>query len=332
MQPLFLHPRDLDCAAPHLFWAARPETALVESLARFGQITPALVLLAPEGRPVLAAGARRAMALREMRGRTLAAMVLAPQEMEPELAGLSPALRLGMLYLDSNLERTVTDAMAVAAGRYFTAHGSVDDFLALAGGRLFPAGDRRGRLVARWLTLPAAFDALLASGHLPLGCAGTLAGCDDGTLTALLPLFSAMRWSRGTLDSALTWLVEAAQLAGETPAALLGRSGASELPGRGLSPNDLAAGVLACLRRLRYPVTTSLEARFAALSRELTPPGSRVRLKPSQGFETDAVTVETVVRSPAEMARAGKDLAAMAASPGLAGLLTVARADAGETT
>lgn len=329
MQPLFLHPRDLDIDAPHLFWAAPPDAALATSLERFGQMTPALVL-DEGGRPVLAAGTRRAAALRAMRGRPLAAMALAPEDMEPDLAELSPALRLGVLYLGSNLGRAVTDAMAVAAARYFTAHGSADDFLALAGAQLFGEGDGRARQVLRWLSLPDAFDALLAAGNVPLGCAATLAACDGDTLAALAPLLTAMRWSRGMLKNALGWLTEAAVLSGETPGALLSCCGVLDLPQRGLSPNDLAAGVLAGLRRVRYPATTTLEARFAALSRELTPGGSRVRLKPSQGFEADAVTVEVVVRSPAEMARAGADLAAMAAASGLPGLLTVARGDDGD--
>ncbi|EFL49431.1 conserved hypothetical protein [Solidesulfovibrio fructosivorans JJ]] len=329
MQPLFLHPRDLDIAAPHLFWAAPPDAALVTSLERFGQMTPALVLDAG-GRPVLAAGTRRAAALRAIRGRPLAAMALAPEDMEPDLAELSPELRLGVLYLGSNLGRAVTDAMLVAAARYFTVHGSVDDFMALAGPQLFGEGGGRARQVAHWLSLPASCDALLAAGNVPLGCAATLAACDAATLAALTPLLGAMRWSRGTLVNALSFLTEAAALSGETPGALLSRCGVLELPERGLSPNDLAAGVLAGLRRLRYPATTTLEARFAALSRELTPGGSRVRLRPSQGFEADAVTVEVVVRSPAEMEKAAADLGAMAASPRLPGLLTVARADDGD--
>jgi hypothetical protein len=327
VQPLFLHPRDLDTEASHLFWACEPDAALLDSLDRFGQMTPALVLDAQGGRPVLAAGARRTVALRRIRGRLLAAVALEPADWEPALAALPPALRLGVLYLGSNCGRSVTDAMAVAAARYFTAHGSVDDFLALAGPRLFPAGDRRAALVARWLALPASFDALLASGNVPLGCAEALASCDGDTLAALTPLLGAMRWSRGTLANALSWLAEAAGIAAETPAAMLGRSGALELLTRGLSPNDLAAGVLAALRRVRYPATTTLEARFAALSRELAPAGSRVRITPSQGFEADAVGVAFTVRSPAEMQRAATDLAAMAAAPQLPRLLAVAHAD-----
>ena len=99
-------------------------------------------------------------------------------------------------------------------------------------------------------------------------------------------------------------------MAGETPAAVLARSGAPDLLGRGLSPNDLAAGLLAALRRMRYPATTSLEARFAILARELTR-GSRVRLKPSQGFEADAVTVEVTVRGAEDLTEAAGRLAAM---------------------
>ncbi|WP_300161708.1 chromosome partitioning protein ParB [Solidesulfovibrio sp.] len=326
MQPLFLHPRDLDLDALHLFWAAPPDAVLTASLATLGQTTPALAFAA-EGRPILAAGARRALALRERRGRTLAAVVLEERDMEPDLAALPQALRLGAVYLASNLGRTVTDAMAVAAGRYFVAAGGPEAFEALAAPRLFPEGDRRRALVGQWLALPPSLDALLASGNLPLGAAGRLAALDDASRQALAPLFHAVRWSRANLDNALTWLVEAARLAGEPPAAILGRCGALDLPGRGLSPNDLAAGVLAALRRARYPATTTLEARFASLSRAVTPKGSKARLSPSQGFEADAVTVTATARSPQELAKIAADIAAMAAASELPRLLRVAHED-----
>uniref|UniRef100_I2PXP7 ParB-like nuclease n=1 Tax=Desulfovibrio sp. U5L TaxID=596152 RepID=I2PXP7_9BACT len=327
MQTLFLHPRDVDTTPAHLFWSAPPDEALVASLTRFGQATPALVAVA-EGRPVLVAGSRRTLALREMRGRTLAAVAVdlsAVAAPEADVAAALPLpVRLGLAYLASNLGRPVTDAMAVAAGRYFTALGPVEDFLALAGPQLFAPADRRALLVSRWLGLPAALDGLLASGHVPLGAAALLAGLDPDTLARLTPLLGAVRWSRANLDNALTWLVEAARIAGERPAALLARSGVLDLPGRGLSPNDLAAGILAGLRRIRYPATTTLEARFAALSRKLLA-GSRVKIRPSQGFESDAVTVEVLVKSPADLSRAAADMAAMAASPELPKLLAVAR-------
>ena len=65
-------------------------------------------------------------------GRTLCAVVPEPGDADPDAPDLPPALRLGLLYLASNLGQTVTEPMLVAAGRYFLAHGSADDFLALA--------------------------------------------------------------------------------------------------------------------------------------------------------------------------------------------------------
>ncbi|MHC1791049.1 chromosome partitioning protein ParB [Solidesulfovibrio sp.] len=334
MQPLFLHPRDLDIAAPHLFWAAPPDAALVDSLASLGQTTPALVV-ETGGRPILAAGSRRAAALRAIRGSALCAVAVSldgpagddghgPASV-PDPA-VTPAVRLGLYYLASNLGRAVTDAMAVAAGRYFTAHAGVDDFVRLAGPYLFAPDDRRARFVTRWLALPPSLDALLASGHVPLGTGELLAGLDGTTLEALTPLLGAVRWSRGSLAGAVTWITEATRLAGCPAATLLARCGVLDLPGRGLSPNDLTAGVLAGLRRLRYPALTTLEARFAALSRELAR-GSRVKVKASQGFESDAVTLEVTVKSPADLAKAATDMAAMASSPVLPRLLTVAHDD-----
>ena len=324
VQQLFLHPRDLDIDAPHLFWTSPPDTVLLWSLDRLGQTTPALVVTT-DGRPILAAGSRRAAALRELRGRPLAAMAVTPDELAENDPDQPLGVRLGLAYLASNLGRTVTEAMLVAAGRYFTAQTTREDFFALAGPYVFAPGDRLARLVARWLDLPPACDALLASGHVPLGAAELLADCAADTLEALLPLLTAVRWSRGSLGNVLTWLTEAARLGGERPAALLARSDVPALCARELSPNDLAAGIVAALRRLRYPATTTLEARFATLSRQLLPGGSRIKLRPSQGCEADTVTVEVTVRRPAELAKAAAELAAMAAAPALPRLLTIAR-------
>lgn len=332
MQPLFLHPRDIDLSAPHLFWAAPPDAALTDSLAALGQVTPALVI-ETDGRPILAAGSRRAAALQEIKGRSLCALALPEADPDAPAHPLSPdggplplPLRLGLIYLASNLGRAVTDAMAVAAGRYFAPLAGVDGFLALAGPQLFAPDDRRGRLLARWLALPSDLDALLASGHVPLGAGERLAALAPDDLQAFMPLLAAVRWSRGSLSAALTFLTEAARLAGETPAATLTRSGLLDLPGRGLSPNDLTAGLLAGLRRLRYPAVTTLEARFTALSRELSR-GSRVKIRPSQGFESDNATFEVTVKNRQELSKAAADLAAMAAAPALPKLLSVAKDD-----
>ncbi|BAH78032.1 ParB-like nuclease domain-containing protein [Solidesulfovibrio magneticus] len=335
MQPLFLHPRDIDLSAPHLFWGAAPDAALTDSLAALGQVTPALVI-ETDGRPILAAGSRRAAALREIKGRSLCALALPEADPDAPAHALAPdggplplPLRLGLIYLASNLGRAVTDAMAVAAGRYFAPLAGVDGFLALAGPLLFAPDDRRGRLLARWLTLPPALDAWLASGHVPLGAGERLAALAPEDLNAFMPLLGAVRWSRGSLSAALTFLTEAARLAGETPAATLARSGLLDLPGRGLSPNDLTAGLLAGLRRLRYPAVTTLEARFTALSRELSR-GSRVKIRPSQGFESDSATFEVTVKNRQELSKAAADLAAMAAAPALPRLLSVAQEEMSE--
>lgn len=329
MRPYFFHPRDLDFQADHLFWHSPPDDGLLNSLDRLGQTTPALVLLGADSLPVLAAGSRRADALCRLGGRTLAAASLDPADPAADGADVPLPLRLGLLYLASNLGRPVTEAMLVAAGRYFTGCGSPDDFRTLAGPYLFAPGDRRSRQLAAWLGLPRAFDALLASGHVPLACAASLSGCDPDTRTALTPLLTAVRWSRANLENALTWILEAARLAGETPAAVLARSGALEICARELSPNDRTAGLLAALRRMRSPATVGLETRFATLSRELTR-GSRLKLRPSQGFETDTVTVELTVRRPEDAADAARELAAMAAHPALTRLLHLAQDDDGE--
>jgi hypothetical protein len=60
-----------------------------------------------------------------------------------------------------------------------------------------------------------------------------------------------------------------------------------------------------------------------------------VKIRPSQGFESDSATFEVTVKNRQELSKAAADLAAMAAAPALPRLLAVAREEpedeAGET-
>lgn len=307
MQLISAHPRDIDLDGPWLFWARPPAPELAGSLAALGQAVPVLVDFSPD-RPRLVAGYSRAMALRGMKGATLEARPVSEPDPDCALYGLPLEIRFGLLYLASNAERQPDDAMLVAAARFFTARLSFAETLRLAGpGLKLAPKEKRARDLEAWLSLPEHCDALLRAGFVGLASAQELAALGPD-LAVLEPYLQAVRWSRNSLRNFMSWLGEAALARGESLAGIVRRADLAVCLEAGLSPNDLTARLLARAKETRYPRLTGLTERFAALSGELRQ-GTRLRLSPSQGFESDAVHLEADIASRADLERLLADLA-----------------------
>lgn len=323
MRFLAIHPSGLDTNGAWLMWPAGEVRALGASLARQGLLTPILVD-DRDGRPVLVAGLRRVLAAREIRGMVLSARVLEPDPADADAT--ARAVRRGLAYLASNLGRTVTESMLVAAGRFFLSRLPFSGFVELAGpylGALFPANIRS---LEAWLALPEDFDRLLRSGNLPLSAGPLLRRLAPDDRRVLGPFFEAARWSKNSLSNLVNQLDEAARAAGEPLSLTVARSGLADILAAELSPNDRLARLLAAARRTRLPRLCDIEARFAALSRRLAR-GGPWRVEPSPGFEEDAAVVSARLDSPAAARGAAAALARMADSPDWARLLTVAGDD-----
>lgn len=307
VQHLAIHPRDADITGESLFWDAPPDGALAASLEDMGQLVPALAEIVDD-RPRILAGRARVLALRRLTGRTLDARVVAWPGPE---CGQSPPIWRGLVYLASNMGRAPDEAMLVKAGRYFTAHVPVPEFLRLAGpylGQALAAGSRR---LAQWLELPAAADDLLFSATVPLAAAPVLSGLSPGELEALRPWLSGVRWSANTLGGFVTPLREAARAARRPLAETIRQALARADLDASLSPNDRLARLTRAARGERFPVLTGIEERFAALSRGLVK-GTPFTLHPSRGFESDAVTLEVRIAGRESLDRAAADLARLA--------------------
>lgn len=320
MQHLAIHPRDADVSGASLFWDAPPGEALVRSLDELGQMVPALAEIVDD-RPRILAGRARALALRRLPGRTLAARVMA---WPGPGCGHSPEVWRGLVYLASNMGRHIDEAMLVKAGRYFAAHVPVPEFVRLAGPYLGPALAAGSRRLTDWLSLPETADELLFSGAVPLAGSAALARMTRDEIEVLRPWLTAVRWSANTLARFVTPLREAARAAGRSLAATAGEALAGVRPDQGLSPNDLIARLSAAAKSARYPVLTGLEERFTALSRGISR-GTRFTLSPSRGFESDAVTLTVQAAGAADLATAAADLTRLAAHPDWPALWSLAR-------
>lgn len=313
-----VHPRDLDVSGEHLLWPGEPSPELARSLEAQGQMTPVLADFSTR-RPTLVAGARRVKALLTLR---LPALAL---DVRPD-PGEDPDTARALAYLASNQGREHGEARLVAAARYFQGRMAFAGFLEQAGPLLgLDPADRRVRHLRAWLSLPGWMDELLEAGNLPLAGAEALARFPAGDLDALRPYLAAARWSRNHLENVLEWLAETGLARGVGLAEVLA---ASELPAvlaAELSPADRVNRLVLGARRLRLPRLCALEAGFAGLARTAAA-GTNWRIHPSQGFESDAVRLEIRIGDREDLAKAVRDLAAMAERPHWDELWGVARA------
>ena len=92
-----------------------------------------------------------------------------------------------------------------------------------------------------------------------------------------------------------------------------------------LSPGDKLARLTRAAMALSHPQLSNLEAEFSGLAAKLTK-GTRLRLHPTQGFESDTLRLEVSLKHRADIRKAARDLAALAEREEWDGLWGVARA------
>jgi ParB family chromosome partitioning protein len=287
----------------HLFWSGNISESLKNSIAEFGQSAPVLVYNGEHG-PTLAAGSARLAVLDELGRPVLARMIEGADD-----------ISLGLLYLADNAHRQLDDAMRFKALRYFA---PLMDQAALARDVLPRLGVRAkskdARLLLDWLGLPEAWQELLGSGNLPLAAGMVLARMNDADRDAVMPLFAGMSWSRSNAVNVLTWLYEAARMAGCPVAEVMDRAGMSALLDQGLSPKDAIARLCAAARQVRHPELTRLRERFDAAARTVTG-GTAWKLVQPDNFETDGAELSVRIKNPDQLARAVKELQGLADNP-----------------
>ncbi|XXJ19233.1 hypothetical protein ACR42D_06695 [Desulfovibrio caledoniensis] len=287
----------------HLFWSGNISESLRNSIEEFGQSAPVLVYNGEHG-PTLAAGSARLAVLADLGRPVLARMV------EGE-----DAVSLGLLYLADNAHRELDDAMRFKALRYFAPLLERDvlerDVLPRLGVR---AKSKDARLLLDWLGLPESWQALLGRGTLPLAAGMVLARMDVADRDAVMPLFAGMAWSRSNAVNVLTWLYEAARMAGCPVAEVMDKAGMPALLDQGLSPKDAIARLCAEARQARHPELTRLRERFDAAARTVTG-GTAWKLIQPDNFETDGAELSVRVKDREQLAKAVQELQTMADNP-----------------
>ena len=287
----------------HLFWSGNISESLKNSIKEFGQSAPVLAYNGEHG-PTLAAGSARLAVLAELGRPVLARMV------EGE-----DAVSLGLLYLADNAHRQLDDAMRFKALQYFAPLLERDvlekDILPRLGVR---PKSKDARLLLDWLTLPETWQALLGRGNLPLATGMVLARMEEADRDALMPLFADMSWSRSNAVNVLTWLYEAARMAGTPVAEVMDKAGMSALLDQGLSPKDAIARLCAVARQVRHPELTRLRERFDAAAGTVTG-GTAWRLTQPDNFETNGAELSVRIKDRDQFAQAVEQLQAMADNP-----------------
>lgn len=289
-----------------LLWRTEPDARLADSLARHGQLQPVLVDASGDG-PVLVAGYRRLRCLQEQGRDVLCAD-----------CGRLDAWGRGVLYLQSNAGREISDGELVCALRYF--HGlDARRVVEIAPELGLEPRAKRLRLGLDWLQLPALWDGLLTSGHLPLACAEILRTLGPADLEAVRVLFASLAWSRGNAVNVLSWLRDTALRERTGVADTMDAAGVSEMLGADLSPKDAMGRITMAVRRLRYPTLSGMEERFARAAQTVTA-GTKWKIVQPDQFESSAVELHVRVSSLDALRDAVRDLDKLATSEACANL------------
>jgi len=287
----------------HLFWAGEPLPWLARSIGQLGQAQPVLVHETHSGLALIAGHARLTV-LRSLGLPVLARLVVDPGPVD-----------LGLIYLADNALRPLDDAMRLAALQYFA---PLLDRPALAADILPRLGvnpeSKDARLLLAWLDLPAIWQAHLAAGRAPLAAATVLARMTEADRDAVAPLFTDHSWSRSNAVNLLTWLFEASKMTGKPVAQVMLDANMADPAIRNLSPKDAMARLVAQAKNGRYPSLSALEARFESTAREMTA-GTSWRIAQPDNFETNGVELSIRIKDPDQLAKAVRDLKAMANRP-----------------
>lgn len=291
---LLLPAQSVSADGPWLLWRTEPDVRLQDSLARYGQLQPILVDTSGDT-PELIAGYRRLRCLQE-RDRDVLCVDCGRQD----------AWSRGLLYLQSNAGRELSDGELVRAVRYF--HGLDPQRVAEIAPELgLEPRAKRLRLGLDWMRLPVVWDALLDSGHLPLACADILSTFDPASLEAVRILFEHLAWSRGNAVNVLSWLRDSALRERAAVAGIMATAGVREILAADLSPKDTMARITAAARRLRYPVLTGMEERFARAAQAVAS-GTKWKIVQPDQFESSAVELHVRVVSAAALRQVAQEL------------------------
>lgn len=284
----------------HLFWAAKPEQQLLQSISEFGQTTPVLAQKTVDGMELITGYGRLAV-LREL-----------DQPVTVHLVEEADAIQKGLLYIADNAMRPLDDGMRLSALRYFARHMDDHQIRTEILPRLeIKPKSKDAKLLMTWLELPEDWQNHLAHGNAPLAAGPALARMDEKDRNAVEPLFADISWSRSNGVNLLTWLFETGKMTGATIAEVMKDAGMDDIWKQGLSPKDTIARLTAAARVARYPELTRLQDAFAKYARELTA-GSRWRLVQPNNFETGGAELSIQVKNAEQLAQAVKDLESMA--------------------
>ncbi|NDV17876.1 hypothetical protein GO013_00395 [Pseudodesulfovibrio sp. JC047] len=290
----------LDASGAHLFWTAKPETSLLNSIEEFGQATPILVCQSPEGL-VLIAGHARLTALSTHGLPVLARMVEDVTEMDK-----------GLLYLTDNLHRSLDDGMRLKALEYFAPlmddKTLKNDILPRLG---IKPKSKDARLLLEWLTMDADWQALLKTGHIPLALATVLSRMTTEDREAIHSLFTGFSWSRSNAVNMVNWLFETAKMRDKAVQDVMLDAGVTTILSQGLSPKDAIARLTTAARLARYPELTKLQDRFTAAAGEITS-GTRWRMNQPNNFETGGAELTVQIKDAEQLERAVVEMADIA--------------------
>ncbi|RQD56938.1 ParB N-terminal domain-containing protein [Desulfonatronovibrio magnus] len=230
---------------PCILWPEEPDHRFIQNLKSIGQIQPAVVVRENE-KLQLVAGYKRCKAFLKLQKKIACSI----------LPALDPPLK-GLVYLSSNIGRTLSEASILSALRYFSSIDALSD--AVWTNLDITPGSKSQGLWLNWIKLSRKWDILLAKRSITLECAPLLIKLPSLDLDAVYPFFSDLGWSRNNSLKFLTWLLERSVMDNCSVRDQIFKSGLNRHLETSLSPADKIKSIMRDLFRVRYPLLANLK-------------------------------------------------------------------------
>ncbi len=274
---------------PCLFWARVPDLDYIQTIKRFGQIEPVLVMAGEESK-LLVSGYKRILALQALNRKILAMEI-----------PVNDSYSKGLIYLFTNQGQTLNQEKIILALRYFASINNItQDVLKQLG---IKPGSKTQQLWQDWLNLPLTWDQLLAKGNIALECSHILQKAGPGDLNAVHPFFACLSWSKNNSINLLTWLAETARMDCVSMAETIKTLELEKILKNDLSPGDKIKKILSIVFQARYPVLSGMKSDLARRLGRISVE-SEWRIEHQDEFESRDIHISTRIKDRNDLARA----------------------------
>jgi len=179
----------------------------------------------------------------------------------------------------------------IICGRYFNQFVSkekINDFF----NKIFEIylSKKEIEFLVKWMQINTTFDDILISGNITIEIAPYILKFSEEEQKNFIPFFKYIRWGKNKAKIFLDLIFQISRGKNLNIQDIL--EPISSILKKDLSPNDKIRFILSHLREMRYPNLKKIEQEFEKRSSNLLKNNKRLKIIPSNSFETDNITLE----------------------------------------